>query len=154
MKVIFLNYLLFIISSFFIALHDLKYHRIPDRFLIRILICWIALSLLDIPRAFVALSASALIFLLYLFLYYLSKRKLGLGDVKFSFVLALLLSLIFPNLPFTLLLRELFSAVIAGWILAGLYVLIRSAIDRASITRGTYLPFAPFMILGALSLYA
>lgn len=151
MEIIFLNQLLFLISSFFIAYHDIKSHRIPDRFLIRIFLLWSMLSLFELERVKIEFFTSAIIFLFYLLLYYLSAKKIGLGDVKFSFVLALIFSAILPELPFTLLLREQFSAVIAGWILAGLYLFIRFLIDRAAITRRMHLPFAPFMILGAIS---
>lgn len=72
---------------------------------------------------------SLLNFIIYLLFYYLSKRKLGEGDLKLSVICALPLSSVF----------QLVQAIATTWFIGGVFALFK---PRTSIA------FAPFMILG------
>jgi Flp pilus assembly protein protease CpaA len=75
------------------------------------------------------LQISLLNFIIYLLFYFLSKRKLGEGDLKLSVMCALPLSSVF----------QLMQAIATTWFIGGVFAIFK---PRTSIA------FAPFMILG------
>ena len=68
-----------------------------------------------------------------------SKRGMGMGDVKFAVLIGS-----FLGMPGGL------SALWLSIVLGGLYAVILIAAKKA--TRKTYIPFGPFMVIGALAI--
>lgn len=76
----------------------------------------------------------------YLLLWAVAPRSLGYGDVRLSGLLALCLGYLGW--------AELVSGLYVGFLLGGLVSLLLVAARRVS--RGTHIPFGPFMMLGAV----
>ena len=105
-----------------ISLYDIKYHLIKNIDLIILL-----LILLPIYRSNWRISLLSLG--IYLILNIIGGGKIGLGDIKLSFICAMPLGSYF----------DLFNALSITWIIGGIYVLFR---------RSKSVAFAPFMIIG------
>lgn len=114
-----LTALLFFIK---IALYDIKYHVIKNIDLILLL-----LILLPSHRSNWRISLLSLG--IYLILNIIGRGKIGVGDIKLSFICAMPLGSYL----------DLFNALSITWIIGGIYVLIR---------RSNVVAFAPFMIIG------
>lgn len=134
-----LIYYLFIVSSLIVIFFaDLKYGIIPDKIVFPA-IAIIFLYLLINPSSFIInhlLSAlGACLFFLLLFL--ITKgRGMGFGDVKFAFLMGLILG--FPNI-----IVALYAAFLTGAIIGIILILWRK--KRIF---GTSIPFGPFLVLG------
>lgn len=114
-----LTALLFFIK---IALYDIKYHVIKNIDLILLL-----LILLPSHRSNWRISLLSLG--IYLILNIIGRGKIGVGDIKLSFICAMPLGSYL----------DLFNALSITWIIGGIYALIR---------RSNVVAFAPFMIIG------
>lgn len=130
----FMLIIIFILVTYF----DIRYYRIPNFITIGFWVGWgIFLTILtrDFPLTF--LFSSLMAFLSYFAIYYLSKKKMGMGDVKLALLLGGFGSLrnwYYVNIIATT------SAVV---IFSILYILKKA-------TSHTRIPFGPFMCFGAL----
>lgn len=135
-----LLYYLFIVSSLIVIFFaDLKYGVIPDKILFPAILVSFPYLILNtsyiIPNLLSGLGA----FLFFLFLHAITKGKgMGLGDVKFVFLLGLLLG--FPHS-----ITALYIAFLTG---AGIGIIL--IIWRKKKLSGSIIPFGPFLVLGTL----
>jgi len=136
-----LFYYLFIVSCLIVVFFaDLKYGIIPDKIVFpAILVSFLYLILntkyLILPHLLSALGAG--LFFLFLSLIKIKKhRAMGFGDVKFAFLMGLILG--FQNIIVSLYIAFLTGAI-AGCILI--------LWGKKKLT-GTSIPFGPFLVLG------
>jgi len=137
-----LIYYLFIVSSLIVIFFaDLKYEIIPDKIILPAIVVS-ALYLMSntqyaiLPYLLSALGAS----LFFLLLFLITKGKgMGLGDVKFAFLMGLILG--FPNIVISLYVAFLTGAIIG----VALILWKRRKMSGATI------PFGPFLVLGTLT---
>ena len=130
--------LFFLAVALPIVVSDVRSFRIPDSYLMAGfgLICARRLVFVRPPSLWFLLDG--LIGFAFLGAFWLiSRKRIGLGDAKFSGLIALLLGI--PSWMLSLLL-----ASVSGI----LFALI--GIRRGTVSRGDRIPFAPFMALGAL----
>ena len=130
----------FLIASLVISHIDVKSHRIKKTYVY-----------LAILSSIVFISWNAAIFalgnlLIYLAIYFCSRRQLGMGDLRLSPLMGIYLSVS----------HEEFSAVIRmnlfAWMTAGLVILTLLSFKRIAVK--SRIAFAPFMFLGvALETY-
>lgn len=152
--VVFLLYVAISGVVFLIALYDLKHFIIPDYFLVIFAVLSIVLNFI-LGFSIIYIVAAIVLCLPFLILFLLSKgRWLGLGDVKYIFVIGLLLGLA----------KGLTAVVLAFWIGAA-YALIVLGLDKIlprigllqnpkGLTMKSEIPFGPFLSLGIiLALY-
>lgn len=135
-----LLYYLFIVSSLIVIFFaDLKYRIIPDKIIFPAILVSLAYILLNTYYLIPILSAlGASLFFLFLFL--ITKgRGMGFGDVKFSFLMGLILG--FPNIVVSLYVAFLTGAIV-GCILI---------LWQKKRIRGTSIPFGPFLVIGSLT---
>ena len=111
-----------IIVFFWISFYDVKNHLIRNIDLLLLL----ALILFRYSHN---LKFAAFSLVVYLIINFISSGKIGYGDIKLSFVLALLLDSFF----------KVYFSIAISWVFGGIYALFRS---------GKAVPFAPFMIFG------
>ncbi len=136
-----LAYYLFIISSLIVIFFaDLKYGIIPDKIIfpaigVSFLYLFINPSSLIINHLLFAIAACLFFLLLFLVT---RGRGMGFGDVKFAFLMGLVLG--FPNIIVALYVAFLTGAIV-GCILI---------IWRKKRVFGTAIPFGPFLVLGTL----
>lgn len=151
--VIWAGFLLHVLISglvLLIALYDLKHFIIPDNFLILLAIASIFFNLIQ-GFSVTYIIAAVVLSLPFLALFLLSKGTwLGLGDVKYIFVIGLLLGLS----------NGLTAVIFAFWIGAA-YSLIAMFLERVlphvgllknskGLTMKTEIPFGPFLSLGVV----
>ena len=86
-----------------------------------------ALLLLVIPKYWENIDLAIVNLVIYVAINLVSLGKLGMGDIKLSFVLGFLLQF------------EISISIGVAWVLGGIYAITR---------RAKSVPFAPFMILG------
>jgi prepilin signal peptidase PulO-like enzyme (type II secretory pathway) len=129
-----------------LAVTDIKEFVIPNK----ILLCWLAarvclivagtLYTLSVEILFSSLAGALLMGLLFLLTYYLSKRTLGGGDVKYSFVMGLSLTL-----------SLVVSAVFYGLVLCALFALCALLLKKMG--RKDPVPLGPFLYMGTVTAY-
>lgn len=130
----------FLFSSFLVTfVADIKYQIIPDSMVVVGIVSsvawlWFGLPHTDFPEHFLAGAGSCfLFFLLWLFT---KKRGMGLGDVKLSFVLGLLLG--YPEIVMALYVAFLTGAFVGVILIIGGTKTLKSKIA-----------FGPFLVIGA-----
>ena len=116
--------LLIAVFSFRIAFEDIRTHFIRDLDLL------ILFSSLAITSSLYVKSAFINCFI-YLLIYFLSRRKLGVGDIKLAFVIGLTMVSI----------SQLAFALNAAWVMGGLWAIFSKRREIA---------FAPWMLIGGL----
>ena len=105
-----------------IAYYDVRFHLIRN---VDLLLLFVVEILFYIDNFIIALLA----ILIYIALNFIAKGKIGAGDVKLSFLCAVLLSSI----------NEILNSISIAWIIGGIFALF---------SRTSAIPFAPFMIMG------
>ncbi len=136
-----LFYYLFIVSSLIVIFFaDLKHGIIPDKIIFPAVITSFLYQIFNAQYSIPSYLFSAIgACLFFLFLYLVTKgRGMGFGDVKFAFLMGLILG--FPNIVVGLYVAFLTGAV-AGCILI---------IWKKKKIFGTSIPFGPFLALGTL----
>ena len=135
------GYYLFIISSLIVIFFtDLKYGIIPDKIIFPAIIISFSYLILNtqyliLPHILSAVGAS----LFFLALFLITKgRGMGFGDVKFSFLMGLVLG--FPGIAIALYIAFLTGALI-GCILI---------VWKKKKLSGTKIPFGPFLVFGTV----
>lgn len=137
-----LPYLLFITAGLLaIAVVDFEYQLIPDKILFPILAfnILILIFLSPSPFLFTHFAWATFAALFFFLLHILTRgRGMGLGDVKLSFFLGLLLG--FPETPVAIFLSFLAGAAVGIILIFG---------GRARF--GNPIPFGPFLVLGSFT---
>lgn len=138
-SIIIVIYYLFITSSLIVIFFaDLKYGIIPDKIIFPAIFVSLVYLILNTYYLIPILSAlGASLFFLLLFLV-TRGRGMGFGDVKFAFLMGLILG--FPNIVVAL-----YTAFLTGAAVGIILILWR----RKRI-RGATIPFGPFLVLGTL----
>lgn len=137
-----LIYYLFIVSSLIVIFFaDLKYEIIPDKIVFPAIVVSALYLILNTQYAILPYLLSALgAGLFFLLLFLITKGKgMGLGDVKFAFLMGLILG--FPNIVVSLYIAFLTGAIIG----VALILWKRRKMSGATI------PFGPFLVLGTLT---
>lgn len=135
-----LIFYLFIASSLIVVFFaDLKYGIIPDKIIFPAILISFLFSLFASKESWFLLPAvGACLFFLLLFL--ITKgRGMGFGDVKFAFLMGLILG--FPNIMVALYVAFLTGAIV------GIILIIW----RKKRIFGTSIPFGPFLVIGTLA---
>ena len=129
--------LIFIISLSYI---DFRNHILPNKLVFAFLIY----SLFSIPAAknfsferfYFSILYASLVFILYLFIFIISKNSFGFGDVKYSFVMSIIPSYFFgfwPNL----------NIHIYAFLIAGIYAAFLIFVKKYK--KNHVIAFGPFM---------
>jgi len=139
--IIMLSYYLFIVSSLVVIFFiDLKYGIIPDTIVfssvgVSLFYLFINHKSLFINHLFVGFGA----FLFFLLIFLITRgRGMGFGDVKFAFLIGLLLG--FPKTTLSLYVAFLTGAVVS-------IILILAGKKKF---RGSTVPFGPFLVIGTI----
>lgn len=135
-----LVYYLFIICCLVVVFFtDLRYGIIPDKITLPAIAVSLMLLVARFPHLLLPNLLSAIMASLFLFSFLLvtSGRGMGLGDVKFAFLLGLFLG--FPNITL-----GIYFAFLTGGIVSVL--LLIKGIKRI----GQTVPFGPFLVTGAI----
>jgi prepilin signal peptidase PulO-like enzyme (type II secretory pathway) len=128
-----------------IAVIDLKKYVVPNS----ILVCWFFVILLfiaieslyagSIQPLILSFVYAFIIFFLFLAVYYLTKKSLGGGDVKLSFVLGLAVA------------GQVFTAVFYALLVAAIFSCV--AIVTKKLGKKDALPLGPFLFIGTVLAY-
>ena len=129
-----------------LATTDFMGFVLPNNILLMWLVCRLFLMLAsgilewDITIPAYSAAGAVVIGLLFLLMYYVSKRTLGGGDIKLSFVLGLSLTL-----------TNVFNAVFYGLIICTLFAGVCLLLKK--LKRKDFLPLGPFLFAGTLIAY-
>ena len=134
-----------VIFGYVAAIYDAKTKRIPNRLVLAMLAAWVIIItpmlFLDTITAMASLVNSALGFAvsggLFLLVYFISRKGLGGGDVKFMAVSGLYLGF-----------DRALAAMLCGTVLAALSGLTLILLKK--IARKDTIPLAPFLYIGML----
>lgn len=130
--------LLIIFGLLAVFLIDYFFGLIPDVLVLYLLLLsFVYIAFFDLERIFSSFLTGLGIFLFFLTVFFVTRQKgIGFGDVKFSFVIGLLLG--FPEA-----LLSLYISFIVGGVIAGALLL-----TGKKKLGGDTLPFGPFLVLG------
>jgi len=136
---------LLIVFGYIAAIIDIKTKRVPNKLVITMLVVWLfimtAMMLIDIDRAVVFLTDSALGFALsggvFMTVYLISRKGLGGGDVKFAAASGLYLG-VGGILP------AIFIGTVLAALIGGILILTKK------IKRKDPIPLIPFLFAGML----
>ncbi len=134
------SYNLLIVSSLIVIFFvDLKFGIIPDKVLIFLVILGLIFNIFINPNLLVINLFTGLgTFLFFLLIFLLTKGKgMGFGDVKFAFVLGLILG--FPGIVLSL-----YVAFLTGGIVGIILILWKKKSMKFAV------PFGPFLVFGAI----
>ena len=139
------RYELLIIFGYVAAVFDIKSKIIPNSLTLTMLAAWVIITvpmlITDIDAAAALLAGSALGFAvgggLFLIAYFISRKGLGGGDVKFMAAAGLYLGY-----------EGVLSSMLLGTILAAVFSLVLIVLKK--INRKDTIPLAPFLLIGIL----
>lgn len=139
-----LFYYLFITSCLIVIFFaDLKYGIIPDKIIVPAIFATTAylflISHLSFLNYFLSAVGACLFFLLLSLIKIKKRRGMGFGDVKFAFLMGLILG--FPNIVISLYIAFLTGAIV------GIILILW----RRKKAFGTTIPFGPFLVMGSLA---
>ena len=129
-----------------LAMIDAKYYTLPNKiilawFVTRSLIIMLAVIITaDVDMLINSLLGAVIMGAFFLATYYLSKKTLGGGDVKLSFVLGLSLTL-----------YMVFTAVFYALVLCAIFSLVSLGLKR--LTKKDFVPLGPFFFCGIAVAY-
>jgi leader peptidase (prepilin peptidase)/N-methyltransferase len=131
-----------------LSAYDIRTHRLPNKhvlmmtllvFVTESVICW---AVGEWSRLFDAFKTCAFITLFYFGLYVLSRRQLGMGDVKYAIPTGLVLGFYGP--------QAWLVCILFTFALAGLTALVGMLVGR--LTRSSRMAFGPYMTFSTLIL--
>ena len=124
-----------------LSIIDIQQHRLPNRIvaIFSAVLCATEISL-DPDRFLKSIQIASLTIGFYALLYVASRKQLGMGDVKYSFSIGLVVGWYVPE--------HWVLGVILAFVLAGLFSMV--GIISGQLRVKSYLAFGPFMTLGAL----
>ena len=140
-----IRYLILMYGMLVIAYIDAKSRIIPNKILLVLLgirAIWLILELVLYSQAFIELISSAMGgliigFILFIFAYAISKKGIGMGDVKLISVIGFYTGV-----------SVLYSIILFSLILCILYSVVQML--RKKITAKSFVPFGPFVAMGTI----
>lgn len=126
---------LIIIISIFLALYDIKKKRVPNIITLLLFLAALLYKIVFKEELIYSLLSGVGAFVTFLIVYLVSKGKMGMGDCKYTAVIAFYFGYYFW------LQSILYTSVIA--IIVSLVLLMLKKIDRE-----TKIPFMPFLVSG------
>lgn len=136
-------WILYGLAAIWLSIHDFKHHKLPNKIIYPWFVATIVLILTssivtsDWGQMRSALEGAAFHFLIYVILRWVSKKAVGMGDVKLAAVLGLYLGWYDLFLvPF---------AVVGAFVLGALYSLV--GILARKLTLKSRIPFGPMMLV-------
>lgn len=142
----FLSCFVTVFFMLWLAATDFTGFKLPNNVILLWLVCRLFLmfasGIIEWNIMIPAMSAAGavVIGLLFLLMYYVSRRTLGGGDIKLSFVLGL-----------SLMLENIFNAVFYGLIICTLFAGVCLLLKK--LKRKDFLPLGPFLFAGTLIAY-
>ena len=136
---------IFVCGMSFLTTTDITEHRVPNKALIILLVIWfglVSISLFtDVYHAIQLIlfsGASACIAgLVFILTYFISKKRLGMGDVKLSFIMGLYLGQ-----------DRIIGAILYGTVLCCLFSIFQ--VLRKKLSMKDKVPMVPFLYLGSI----
>jgi len=142
------DYLILINSSFFailLGIIDCRTKLLPNKIVFSFLITNICIILIspsfDLSNLIYSATSSLLVFLVYLGIYYLSKRSFGLGDVKYSFALSLATTYLYGF-------SETINMHLVAFVIGGIFSILLMLVKKVS--KNHEIAFGPFMSVSFL----
>jgi len=142
------DYLILINSSFFVILLgiiDFRTKLLPNKIVFSFLITNISLIVVlpsfDLSKLIYSITLSLLVFLAYLGIYFLSQRKFGLGDVKYSFALSLAPTYLYGF-------NETINMHLVAFVIGGIFSILLMLVKKVS--QNHEIAFGPFMSVSFL----
>jgi leader peptidase (prepilin peptidase)/N-methyltransferase len=142
------DYLILINSSFFVILLgiiDFRTKLLPNKIVFSFLITNISLIVVlpsfDLSKLIYSITLSLLVFLAYLGIYFLSQRKFGLGDVKYSFALSLAPTYLYGF-------NQTINMHLVAFIIGGIFSILLMLVKKVS--KNHEIAFGPFMSVSFL----
>lgn len=142
------DYLILINSSIFVILLGIIDYRtklLPNRIVFFFLITNICLIIFspsfDMSKLIYSTTSSLLVFLIYLGIYFLSKRSFGLGDVKYSFALSLAPTYLYGF-------SETINMHLVAFVIGGIFSILLMLVKKVS--KNHEIAFGPFMSVSFL----
>ena len=142
------DYLILINSSFFVILLgiiDFRTKLLPNKIVFSFLITNISLIVVlpsfDLSKLIYSITLSLLVFLAYLGIYFLSQRKFGLGDVKYSFALSLAPTYLYGF-------NETINMHLVAFVIGGIFSILLMLVKKVS--KNHEIAFGPFMSVSFL----
>ena len=136
------------IFAVLLGIIDFKSKILPNKYVLALSITSIflisAATKLNFETIFRSIYVSLIIFIAYLFMYFISKRTFGLGDVKYSFALSLPATFLF-GINQTINMHV--SAFILGGIVALLLLISKKVSKNHAIAFGPYMSVSYFLFL-------
>jgi leader peptidase (prepilin peptidase) / N-methyltransferase len=142
------DYLILINSSSFVILLGIIDYRtklLPNKIVFSFLLTNIFLILVspsfDLNNLIYSISSSLLVFLVYLGIYFISKRTFGLGDVKYSYALSLAPTYLYGF-------NETINMHLVAFIVGGIFSILLMLVKNVS--KNHEIAFGPFMSVSFL----
>ena len=142
------DYLILINSSFFailLGIIDYRTKLLPNKIVFSFLITNICIILIspsfDLSNLIYSATSSLLVFLIYLCIYFLSKRSFGLGDVKYSFALSLAPTYLYGF-------SETINMHLVAFVIGGIFSILLMLVKKVS--KNHEIAFGPFMSVSFL----
>lgn len=126
--------------SLFLVFYDLKYFKVPNLINLFLLILVISNKVYIKAHPFDYIVPGLIAFITLLLVYMVSKGKLGMGDIKYSSIMAIYLG-------YRFWLSSLIYASIAALLISIILLLSKK------IKRDSRIPFIPFLVIGNIANY-
>ena len=142
------DYLILINSSFFailLAIIDYRTKLLPNKivlsFILSNIFLIVVLPSFDLRNLIYSTISSLLVFLIYLGIYFLSKRSFGMGDVKYSFALSLTPTYLYGF-------SETINMHLVAFVIGGIFSIVVMLVKKVS--KNHEIAFGPFMSVSFL----
>ncbi|MCD5401720.1 A24 family peptidase [candidate division NPL-UPA2 bacterium] len=123
------------------SITDIKHKIIPDMLLLAGLLVGILLFALNPLQPLITMLINiTIIFTVLLLLYFLSKKAIGLGDVKLITLLGLYITL-----------NEVFAVALIAVLLSGLFSATLLVLKK--VKKDSTIPFAPFLLVSSVIVF-
>jgi leader peptidase (prepilin peptidase)/N-methyltransferase len=116
-------------------------NKIVFSFLITNISLIVVLPSFDLSKLIYSITLSLLVFLAYLGIYFLSQRKFGLGDVKYSFALSLAPTYLYGF-------NQTINMHLVAFIIGGIFSILLMLVKKVS--QNHEIAFGPFMSVSFL----
>lgn len=142
----FINSILFILVSVLLIREDYRNHRLPNRYVVPLLVSTLTISIVDSVQEksptslFISVGIPCFVFAIFFAVSLIFPAGLGMGDVKVILLIGLILSGKTPTL---------FYISLSVSFIAGFFYALSSKISRR---QNGEIPFGPFLLIPAIAL--
>ncbi len=126
-----------ILVSIYLVFYDMKYQRVPNLVNLLLFLSVIIYKLITTSDLITSLISGFIAFITFLFVYFVSGKKLGMGDCKYTAIIAIFFGYLFW-------LQSIVYCSILALLISGILIIFKK------INRNTKLPFMPFLVSGWL----